>query len=163
LPGNVNRVLGACDAVIDRSTWTPPGLFQLIVRGGELEEDEAYRTLNMGVGMVLIVEADEAAHVQRELARRGEPVFRIGHTAAGTCAGEARDRDRFVPAPAPELDSAGRGLGPLVAGTLAAPRGSRRGAHGAQARPCAGRGRAHAQPSRRGRPHAERGPARGAP
>src|SRR5262249_29038856 len=36
LPGNVNRVLGSCDAVIDRNAWTPPGLFQLLVRGGEL-------------------------------------------------------------------------------------------------------------------------------
>jgi phosphoribosylformylglycinamidine cyclo-ligase len=83
LPGNVNRVLGSCDAVIDRSAWTPPGLFQLLVRGGEIEEDEAYRAFNMGIGMVLLVEPDEVAGVERELAARGERSWRIGSTVAG--------------------------------------------------------------------------------
>src|SRR6185436_4696743 len=58
LPGNVNRVLGKCDAVIDRDAWPPPGLFQLLVRGGELDAEESYRAFNMGIGMVLIVEAN---------------------------------------------------------------------------------------------------------
>jgi phosphoribosylformylglycinamidine cyclo-ligase len=84
LPGNVNRVLGRCDAVIDRDAWTPPGLFQLLVRGGELDADEAYRALNMGIGMVLLVEPADAAEVERELARRGERTWRIGHTVEGT-------------------------------------------------------------------------------
>jgi len=83
LPGNVNRVLGACDAVIDRGTWTPPGLFRLIVRGGELDPDEAYRALNMGIGMVLLVEPELAGEVERDLARRGERATRIGHTVSG--------------------------------------------------------------------------------
>src|SRR5262245_45315965 len=83
LPGNVNRVLGSCDAVIDRERWTPPGLFQLLVRGGELEPDEAYRALNMGVGMVLLVDPDQISEVERDLARRGEKCFRIGHTIPG--------------------------------------------------------------------------------
>jgi phosphoribosylformylglycinamidine cyclo-ligase len=84
LPGNVNRVLGACDAVVDRDAWTPPGLFQLLVRGGELDADEAYRALNMGIGMVLLVEPDLAGDVERALAARGERTFRIGHTVKGT-------------------------------------------------------------------------------
>jgi len=88
LPGNVNRVLGACDAVIDRGSWTPPGLFQLLVRGGGLDVEEAYRVFNMGVGMVLIVEQSLAGEVIQDLARRGETCFRIGHTVAGS--GEVR-------------------------------------------------------------------------
>lgn len=83
LPGNVNRVLGSCDAVIDRTAWTPPGLFRMLVRGGELEEDEAYRALNMGIGMVLLVEPDMVEDVESELARRGETTYRIGRTVAG--------------------------------------------------------------------------------
>jgi len=83
LPGNVNRVLGSCDAVIDRAAWTPPALFQLLVRGGEIEQDEAYRAFNMGIGMVLLVEASEAAAVERDLAARGEQVWRIGSTVPG--------------------------------------------------------------------------------
>src|SRR5262245_27362759 len=88
LPGNVNRVLGACDAVIDRGSWTPPGLFQLLVRGGGLDVEEAYRAFNMGIGMVLIVEPSLAGEVTQDLARRGETCFRIGHTVAGS--GEVR-------------------------------------------------------------------------
>jgi phosphoribosylformylglycinamidine cyclo-ligase len=84
LPGNVNRVLGSCDAVIDRDAWTPPGLFQLLVRGGELDAEEAYRALNMGIGMVLLVELADAPEVERELAGRGERTWRIGQTVEGT-------------------------------------------------------------------------------
>jgi phosphoribosylformylglycinamidine cyclo-ligase len=84
LPGNVNRVLGKCDALIQRDAWTPPGLFQLLVRGGGLDLDEAYRAFNMGIGMVLFVEPELEDEVAQELARGGEPVFRIGRTVAGT-------------------------------------------------------------------------------
>jgi phosphoribosylformylglycinamidine cyclo-ligase len=83
LPGNVNRVLGACDALIDRGSWTPPALFQWLIRAGELEEDEAYRALNMGVGMVLVVEPENVADVEGALVRMGETVLRIGRTVAG--------------------------------------------------------------------------------
>ncbi len=83
LPGNVNRVLGDCDAVIDRDSWTPPGLFRLLVRGGDLDQDEAFRAFNMGIGMVLLVEERKAADVEQRLARQGEPAFRIGRTVAG--------------------------------------------------------------------------------
>ena len=83
LPGNVNRVLGACDALIDRAAWTPPGLFQLLVRAGNLDEEEAFRAFNMGIGMVLIVEESEVAAVERELASRGETPVRIGRTVPG--------------------------------------------------------------------------------
>jgi phosphoribosylformylglycinamidine cyclo-ligase len=83
LPGNVNRVLGACDALIDRSRWTPSGLFRLLVRGGNVDEDEAFRAFNMGIGMVLLVEESELSAVERALAARGEEPVRIGRTLAG--------------------------------------------------------------------------------
>ncbi len=83
IPGNLNRVLSSCDALIDRTAWKPPGLFQLLVRGGELEADEAYRAMNMGIGMVLLVEPDVAGEVERDLLQRGERAIRIGRTIAG--------------------------------------------------------------------------------
>ena len=89
LPGNVNRILGdSIDAVVDRSAWTPPGVFQLIVDGGRLEADEAYRALNMGVGMVLSLEASEAESVVADLQAAGEPAFVMGRTEPGR--GEVR-------------------------------------------------------------------------
>jgi len=88
LPGNVNRILGACDAVIDRDRIEVPGLFQLLVRGGELELDEAFRVFNMGVGMVLAVEEEHAGEVQSALTAAGEKPVRIGRLTAGS--GEVR-------------------------------------------------------------------------
>lgn len=88
LPGNVNRVLGSCDALIDRESWRPSGLFELIVRGGELDADEAYRALNMGIGMVLFVEPADLDVVEGALAGVGEKTYRIGRTVAGR--GEVR-------------------------------------------------------------------------
>ncbi len=83
LPGNVKRVLGKCDALIDRASWEPPGLFALLVRGGNLDLDEAYRAFNMGIGMVLAVEESNVEGVCRELEKCGERTFRIGHTVGG--------------------------------------------------------------------------------
>ncbi|MHC4894608.1 MAG: phosphoribosylformylglycinamidine cyclo-ligase [Planctomycetota bacterium] len=92
LPGNVNRVLGdRLDAVIDRSSWTVPGLFELLVRGGDVPRDEAYRAFNMGIGLVVVVEPEEADRVAGELAAAGERVHRIGELVAGT--GEVRWAD----------------------------------------------------------------------
>ncbi len=84
LPGNVKRVLGGCDAVIDRDAWTPPGLFRLLVQGGGLDQDEAYRAFNMGIGMVLLVDPEKAREVEMNLSRRGEATYRIGHTVPGS-------------------------------------------------------------------------------
>jgi phosphoribosylformylglycinamidine cyclo-ligase len=84
LAGNVNRVLGAHDAVIDRASWEWPGLFRLLVRGGDLEHDEAFRAFNMGVGMVLLCEVDQVAPVQAALERAGTPAFALGEVVAGS-------------------------------------------------------------------------------
>ncbi|MEO0649530.1 MAG: phosphoribosylformylglycinamidine cyclo-ligase [Planctomycetota bacterium] len=85
LPGNVNRVLGdSLDALIDRSSWQVPGLFELIVRGGDVPRDEAYRAFNMGIGLVVVVEPEAADAVAANLAGRGERVHRIGELVAGS-------------------------------------------------------------------------------
>ena len=85
LPGNVNRVLGgAVDAWIDRAAWPRPGLFRLLVEGGALDEEEAFKAFNMGIGMVLVVEPGEADGVQRDLEAAGERVLPLGELREGT-------------------------------------------------------------------------------
>jgi len=83
LPGNLDRVLGSCDAVVDLSSWEPPGLFRLLVQGGDLERDEAYKAFNMGIGLVLVVEETERDAVLDELRARGEDPVVLGRTEAG--------------------------------------------------------------------------------
>ena len=85
LRDNLPRVLGeACDAVIDRSSWEVPGLFRMLVEGGRMQPDEAYRTFNMGIGMVAFVEPDRVDAVLADLASRGEEAVRIGVVEDGT-------------------------------------------------------------------------------
>ncbi|MFH1238568.1 MAG: phosphoribosylformylglycinamidine cyclo-ligase, partial [bacterium] len=58
---NIPRILpDNCQVVIDKNSWTTPKIFKLIRERAKLDEFEMFRTLNMGIGMVLVVEADKA-------------------------------------------------------------------------------------------------------
>src|SRR5215467_2421787 len=63
LAGNLIRVLpGNVEAAVDRATWTPPPIFDLIARTGGIALADMEQTFNLGVGMVAVVAAaDEAA------------------------------------------------------------------------------------------------------
>ena len=56
IPGNLGRPFPeALAAQVDTSTWTPPGLFALIQRAGNVDDAEMFRTFNMGAGMIVAV------------------------------------------------------------------------------------------------------------
>jgi phosphoribosylformylglycinamidine cyclo-ligase len=83
-PGNVPRVLPAgLGARIRVGSWTPPPLFALIQRGGEVPAEEMYRTFNMGIGMVAVVSPADLHEVEHSLERRGEPSVLIGAVVEG--------------------------------------------------------------------------------
>lgn len=84
LPGNVNRMLGDTDAVIDRDSWQVPGLFRFLVEGGGIERDEAFRAFNMGVGLVLAVDTADAERATALLEAGGERPWTLGHLEAGS-------------------------------------------------------------------------------
>src|SRR6266568_4092635 len=69
--GNIARILPAgMKAVIKTDAWTIPPIFQLLARLGQVSRTEMYRTLNMGIGMVLVLPAEaaeQARHVHPEL------------------------------------------------------------------------------------------------
>ncbi|TMC23168.1 MAG: phosphoribosylformylglycinamidine cyclo-ligase [Chloroflexi bacterium] len=69
--GNIARILpGGRQAVIETRAWTPPSLFQLLARLGQIERKELYQTFNMGIGMVLVFSveaAEQARHILPEL------------------------------------------------------------------------------------------------
>jgi phosphoribosylformylglycinamidine cyclo-ligase len=72
LPGNLGRVLPAGAAVtVDRGTWRPQPIFQLVGEAGRIEGPELERALNMGVGMVALVPAAAVAAALESLARSG--------------------------------------------------------------------------------------------
>ena len=81
---NIPRVLPAdCDAAITKGLWPIPPVFPLLQQWGNIAEPEMYRTFNMGIGMVVIVAAEDAAAVTQDLAARGEAVYRIGEIVSG--------------------------------------------------------------------------------
>ena len=78
LVDNLPRVLAGHRAVIDLESWTPAPLFRYLVDAGAVPRDEAYQAFNMGVGLVLVVDAKRADAVVEDLRSRGESPWRLG-------------------------------------------------------------------------------------
>ena len=83
LPENLPRVLPAeVDAVIRLGSWPVSPLFRLARELTPLmSTDELYRTLNMGIGMVVVCAPGDVATLQGAIA---EPTWVIGELAPGT-------------------------------------------------------------------------------
>ncbi len=76
---NVPRMLPAnVKAVISRSSWKMPPLFQWLQREGGVAEGEMLRVFNCGIGMVVVVDDEDAAAAAKLLTAQGETVYRIG-------------------------------------------------------------------------------------
>lgn len=83
-PGNLPRVLPeGLGAVVRRGSWEVPPLFRMLQARGKVEDEEMYRTFNMGIGMIAVVSPDDLHDVEHSLERRGETSFVIGRVAPG--------------------------------------------------------------------------------
>jgi phosphoribosylformylglycinamidine cyclo-ligase len=82
LAANLARVVPEEVAVtLDRGTWTPAPVFDVVRRAGALSQDELEATLNCGVGMVALMPPDDADRAVEALA-----AFRIDAWVAGEVA-----------------------------------------------------------------------------
>jgi phosphoribosylamine--glycine ligase/phosphoribosylaminoimidazole synthetase len=83
LPENLPRVLPAdVDAVVQLGSWPVPPLFRLVRELTALmPTEELYRTLNMGIGMVVVCGAGEAGAVRTAI---DEPTWIIGELVPGS-------------------------------------------------------------------------------
>ncbi|MGW8883478.1 phosphoribosylformylglycinamidine cyclo-ligase [Streptomyces sp. NPDC055749] len=96
LANNLARVIpDALHATVDRSTWTPGAVFDLVGKAGQVERLELEKTLNMGVGMIAIVPADSVDAALTTLADRGveswvagEITDRGAHTSGAELVGD---------------------------------------------------------------------------
>ncbi len=80
---NVPRMLPApVKAVIERSSWRMPPLFQWLQREGNVADEEMLRVFNCGIGMVVVVGARDADDAVKFLTAQGETVHRIGAVKA---------------------------------------------------------------------------------
>lgn len=76
---NIPRMLpGDFGVEIERGTWPIHPIFQLLQQEGDLVEDEMYNIFNMGIGMVVVISADEAADAIAHFNQLGEKAYAIG-------------------------------------------------------------------------------------
>ena len=79
LPENLPRVLPkGCRAVIDGRAWQRPAIFDWLQQQGNIADAEMYRTFNCGVGMVVVLPADQAQSAIEQLNAAGEQAMLIG-------------------------------------------------------------------------------------
>ncbi len=82
---NIPRVLPeGVHAVVDADAWEQSRLMAFLQAQGAIEPEEMARTFNCGIGMVVIVSADEAEAVTAALQAADETVFTIGRIETGT-------------------------------------------------------------------------------
>lgn len=76
---NIPRVLpDGVKAVIDAASWQRPAVFDWLQEQGNVEDKEMYRTFNNGIGMVIVVAAEEADKALALLNQAGEQASLIG-------------------------------------------------------------------------------------
>ena len=82
---NLARILpNNFDAEITSGTWDILPIFDLIRDRGQVETSEMYRTFNMGIGMVLVVNSRRIERVRDFLSAREEQFRLIGKIVPGT-------------------------------------------------------------------------------
>jgi phosphoribosylformylglycinamidine cyclo-ligase len=81
---NIPRMLPeGARASVRRGSWPVPPVFDAIRKAGAIEERMMYNTFNMGVGMLLAVDAPKAAAAVRTAKDAGYAAFEIGTVVAG--------------------------------------------------------------------------------
>jgi phosphoribosylformylglycinamidine cyclo-ligase len=65
---NIERLLPlGCKVVIRRDSWHVPEIFHIIQKKGNVPEREMYRTLNMGIGLIIAVREKDSHIVLKHL------------------------------------------------------------------------------------------------
>ena len=85
LASNLARVLPpGLTATVDRASWTPQPIFDLIGDLGSVPQADREATFNLGVGMVLVVAAEAADRAIERLAARGTHAWVLGTVATAS-------------------------------------------------------------------------------
>lgn len=84
LTENIPRILPeGTGVIIARDSWPVLLIFKLMQELGSVPDAEMYRTFNMGVGMVIICDASDAAAIRSHLQERGHSCYEIGRVVEG--------------------------------------------------------------------------------
>jgi len=90
LAENLQRVMPEeLVATVDRGTWTPAPVFDLVRRVGNVAQADLERTLNCGIGMVALTAADDADRAVALLEGHGITAWVVGEVALASAAAGA--------------------------------------------------------------------------
>jgi phosphoribosylformylglycinamidine cyclo-ligase len=83
IAANLSRALPEGLGVrIDTAVWEPPEVFALVAGAG-VDEEEMFRTFNMGIGFVLVVDVGSIDRVSESIARHQPVVLGVMEKGAG--------------------------------------------------------------------------------
>lgn len=81
---NIPRMLPeGISAKVKKGSFEIPPVFALLQKTGNLDETMMYNTYNMGLGMVLVVDAADADRTVSALTGAGEKAWAVGEAVAG--------------------------------------------------------------------------------
>ncbi len=84
LTENLPRILpDGMGADIDLTAWQLPPVFRWLAKTGGLAQGEMLKTFNSGIGMVLVVAAEQADSLTTLMRDAGETVYPLGHVTRG--------------------------------------------------------------------------------
>lgn len=82
---NLPRILPrGTGAVVDLASWTVPPIFEHLQHLGNVEQEEMLRTFNMGIGLIVVVPAEQVKKAKAILNRANERHCIIGRITRGT-------------------------------------------------------------------------------
>lgn len=81
---NLDRVLPAdLDALVNCSAWPVPPVITYGCNQAHLSDEEALKTFNMGLGMILVVDPEAMPAVKAKLESLGEVCYEVGSVQSG--------------------------------------------------------------------------------
>ena len=91
---NVPRILPQqCKVVINPASWSIPPIFHFLQKAGNITTEEMRRTFNNGLGLVVVVSAEDLGEIMLRLKAMGETAYHIGTVESRE---EAEESIRFV-------------------------------------------------------------------
>jgi len=72
------------DVIIEKDSWVVPKIFQVIQNRGDIQDREIYHTLNMGIGLVIIVDPDYVKATTARLTQQKIKSSIIGEVVRGS-------------------------------------------------------------------------------
>jgi phosphoribosylformylglycinamidine cyclo-ligase len=80
---NIPRVLpDNMQCVVDANSWKRPAIFDWLQENGNIDSHEMHRVFNNGIGMAVVVSAQDAEKAKQAFEAEGETVYTIGRIVA---------------------------------------------------------------------------------